>query len=152
MVAVFEVLREIERKSSRRIHMKSQRLLGLCRITAACFLLIFVSLTPSPLAAQDSRSSMKNFQHVFIIMMENTGFDTLIGNPNAPFVNAAAANYGLASNYFVVTHPSQPNYIPATSGSTNGVADDNDTTINVANIVDQLEAHRKTWQSYMQSY
>jgi phosphatidylinositol-3-phosphatase len=132
--------------------MKSQCLLGLPRITAACFLLIFVSLTTSPLAAQDSRSSMKNFQHVFIIMMENTGFDTLIGNPNAPFVNAAAANYGLASNYFGVTHPSQPNYIAATSGSTNGVANDNDTTINVTNIVDQLEANRKTWKAYMQSY
>jgi len=29
---------------------------------------------------------LKNFQHVFIIMMENTGFDSLIGNPNAPFI------------------------------------------------------------------
>jgi len=64
--------------------MKSQRLLGLPGITAVCLLLIFVSLTPSPLAARDSRSSIKNFQHVFIIMMENTGFDTLIGNPNTP--------------------------------------------------------------------
>src|SRR6202521_2046213 len=152
MVAVFEVLRKIELKSFRRVHMKSLRLLGLSRITVACFMLIFVSLPPSPLAARDSRSSMKNFQHVFIIMMENTGFDSLIGNPNAPFTNAAAANYGLASNYFGVTHPSQPNYIAATSGSTNGVADDNDTTINVANIVDQLEANRKTWKAYMQSY
>ena len=152
MVAAFEVLREIEFKSSRRIHMKSHRLLGVSRITATCFLLIFVSLTPPHLSAQDSRSSMKNFQHVFVIMMENTGFDTLMGNPNAPFINAAAANYGLASNYFGVTHPSQPNYIAATSGSTNGVADDSDTTINVTNIVDQLEANRKTWKAYMQSY
>src|SRR6266852_4930191 len=132
--------------------MKSQRLLGLSRITAACFLLIFVSLTPSPLAAQSDRSSMKNFQHVFVIMMENTGFDTLMGNPNAPFINAAASNYGLATNYFGVTHPSQPNYIAATSGSTNGVADDSDTTIDVANIVDQFETHGKTWKAYMQSF
>src|ERR1700675_5116724 len=100
MIAVFEVLREIEFKSSRRVHMKSQRLLGLSRITVACCMLILVSRTPSPLAAQNGRSSMKNFQHVFIIMMENTGFDTLIGNPNAPFTTAAAANYGLATNYF----------------------------------------------------
>src|SRR6202045_5353200 len=123
--------------------MKFQRLLGLPRITAVCLLLIFASLTPTALAARDNRSSIKNFQHVFIIMMENTGFDALIGNPNAPFTNAAAANYGLASNYFGVTHPSQPNYIAATSGSTNGVADDNDTTIDVPNIVDQLESHAK---------
>src|SRR5258708_33251635 len=132
--------------------MKSQRLRELPGIAAACSLLMFVSLASSPLAAQDTRSSMKNFQHVFVIMMENTGFDALIGNPNAPFINNAAASYGLASNYFGVTHPSQPNYIAATSGSTNGVADDNDTTINVANIVDQIEANRKTWKAYMQSY
>src|SRR6202795_5240167 len=132
--------------------MKSQRLLGLSGITAASLLLMLVSLASSPLAAQDDRSRIKNFQHVFVIMMENTGFDSLMGNPNAPFINAAAANYGLASNYFGVTHPSHPNYIAATSGSTNGVADDNDTTINVTNIVDQLEAKRKTWKAYMQSY
>jgi phospholipase C len=131
---------------------KSQCVRGLPRIVPVCLLVIFTSLTPSPLAARDSRSSIKNFQHVFIIMMENTGFDTLIGNPNAPFINAAAANFGMASNYFGVTHPSQPNYIAATSGSTNGVADDNDTTINVANIVDQIEANGKTWKAYMQSY
>jgi phosphatidylinositol-3-phosphatase len=120
-----------------------------------CFsllLLMIVLLVPSPMSAQNSRSTMKNYQHVFVIMMENTGFDSLIGNANAPFTNAAAANYGLAANYFGVTHPSQPNYIAATSGSTNGVADDNDTTIDVPNIVDQLEAHGKSWKAYMQSY
>jgi phosphatidylinositol-3-phosphatase len=120
-----------------------------------CFsllLLMIVLLVPSPMSAQNSRSTMKNYQHVFVIMMENTGFDSLIGNANAPFTNAAAANYGLAANYFGVTHPSQPNYIAATSGSTNGVADDNDTTIDVPNIVDQLEAHGKNWKAYMQSY
>src|SRR5882762_5867918 len=92
--------------------MKSQHLLGLPGITPACLLLMFVSLTPPHFSAQDSRSSMKNFQHVFVIMMENTGFDTLMGNPNAPFINAAATNYGLASNYFGVTHPSQPTTLP----------------------------------------
>src|SRR5437588_9540935 len=84
-------------------------------------------------------------------MMENTGYDSLIGNSNAPWINHAAATYGLATNYYGVTHPSQPNYIAATSGSTNGVADDNDTTIDVHNIVDQLEANGKSWRAYMQS-
>src|SRR6266852_2926058 len=98
-----------------------------------------------------NRSDLKNFQHVFIIMMENTGYTSLIGNPNAPWINFAAATYGLATNYFGVSHPSQPNYIAATSGSTNGVTNDNDTTITVPNIVDQLEANGKTWKAYMQS-
>ncbi len=133
--------------------MHTMRLRVLDGMTAICLLAVVVALlVPFPVHAQDSRSTMKNFQHVFIIMMENTGFDSLMGNANAPFINATAANHGLAANAFGVTHPSQPNYIAATSGSTNGVADDSDTTIDVPNIVDQLEANGKTWKAYMQSY
>ncbi len=136
-----------------------RRIPGLTRLSllgVVCAALIAL-LSPQVVAAQAAHGGgdqreIRPFQHVFVIMMENTGFDTLIGNPNAPWINFAAARYGLATNYFGVTHPSQPNYIAATSGSTNGVADDNDTTINVPNVVDQLEAHHRSWKGYMQSY
>lgn len=117
--------------------------------------LLVMLVTPLAVLAQanngGNRSDLKNFQHVFIIMMENTGYKSLIGNPNAPWINSAAATYGLATNYFGVSHPSQPNYIAATSGSTNGVTGDSNVTLNVTNIVDQLEANGKTWKAYMQS-
>lgn len=103
-------------------------------------------------SASQPRTDLKNYQHVFEIMMENTGYDSLVGNPNAPWINQAIKTYGVATNYFGVFHPSQPNYIAATAGSRYGVADDNDTTIDVPNIVDQLESHGKTWKAYMQSY
>lgn len=124
---------------------------------AAAMLMLLALLAPQVASAQAAGNHthderIRPFRHVFVIMMENTGFDTLIGNPNAPWINWAAQNYGLAANYFGVTHPSQPNYIATTSGSTNGVADDNDTTVNVPNIVDQLEARHRTWKAYMQSY
>ncbi|TME36828.1 MAG: hypothetical protein E6I61_15750 [Chloroflexi bacterium] len=102
-------------------------------------------------SADSSRPDLKNYQHVFVIMMENTGYDALIGNPNAPWTNTAATTYGLATNYTGVTHPSQPNYIAVTSGSINGVKSDNDTAINVPNIVDQVEGSGRTWKGYMQS-
>ncbi|HYM96194.1 MAG TPA: alkaline phosphatase family protein [Candidatus Sulfotelmatobacter sp.] len=114
--------------------------------------LLAMIIGSAPVSAESSRTDLKNFQHVFVIMMENTGYDQLIGDPNAPWINHAAKTYGLATNYTGVTHPSQPNYIAATSGSTNGVANDNDTTIHVTNVVDQLESHGKTWKAYMQSY
>ncbi|HEY7124953.1 MAG TPA: alkaline phosphatase family protein [Ktedonobacterales bacterium] len=121
-------------------------------VTVALVALLAVMLMPQARAAStDNRSDLKNFQHVFVIMMENTGLDALIGNPNAPWINSAAQTYGLATNYFGVTHPSQPNYIAATSGALNGVLDDNDITVDVPNIVDQLEAHGKSWTAYMQS-
>ncbi len=126
------------------------RLLTRIGIAVMVALALMVPLAASAHTNVDN-GKLKNFQHVFVIMMENTGFDSLIGNPNAPWINAAAAKYGLATNYTGVTHPSQPNYIAATSGSTNGVPDDNDITISVPNIVDQLEANGKSWRAYMQS-
>jgi hypothetical protein len=101
-------------------------------------------------SADSSRTDLKNYQHVFVIMMENTGYNALIGNPNAPWINQAAATYGLATNYTGVTHPSQPNYIAATAGI-QGADSDNDEILSVPNIVDQLENHGKTWTAYMQS-
>ena len=118
---------------------------------AVVFALI-VSATPLANPVRADGHDHADFDHVFIIMMENTGYNTLVGNSNAPFINFVAATSGLATNYFGISHPSQPNYIAATSGSTNGVADDNDTTIDVPNIVDQLESHGKSWKGYMQSY
>lgn len=98
-----------------------------------------------------NRSDLKNFQHVWVIMMENTRYSQLIGSSNAPWINSAARANGLATNYSGVSHPSQPNYIAATSGSTNAVTNDNDVTIDVPNIVDQVEASGRTWKAYMQS-
>jgi hypothetical protein len=119
-------------------------------LLCSVLLALIVVAIPRGLYAQGDDGH--GFDHVFIIMMENTGYDTLIGNANAPFINFAAATTGLATNYFGVAHPSQPNYIGATSGALNGVVDDNDITIDVPNVVDQLESHHKSWKAYMQSY
>jgi phosphatidylinositol-3-phosphatase len=108
------------------------------------------SATRSEEASGDNRSQLKNYQHAFIIMMENTSYSTLIGNPRAPWINSAASTWGLATNYTGVTHPSQPNYIAATSGQP-GPDTDADETIDVPNVVDQLEANGRTWKAYMQS-
>ena len=102
-------------------------------------------------SADGSRKDLKNFQHVFVIMMENTGYNLLIDNPNAPWINSAAKTYGLATSYFGVTHPSQPNYIASTAGIQGADSDSNE-TLNEPNIVDQLLSHGKSWKAYMQSY
>lgn len=106
--------------------------------------------TAAQAAASDHNDNAK-FKHVFIIMMENTGIEALLGNANAPWINQEIQSAGVAGNYYGVTHPSQPNYIAATSGALNGVLDDNDITVNVPNVVDQLESHGRTWKAYMQS-
>ena len=56
--------------------------------------------------------------------MENHSYEQIVGSPDAPYINRLAARCGLATNYHAVGHPSLPNYIAATSGSTQGIADD----------------------------
>jgi phospholipase C len=129
---------------------RSMRLVTRTGISVVVALALMVPLAASA-QTNVSNGKPKNFQHVFIIMMENTGYKSLIGNPNAPWINSAAATYGLATNYTGVSHPSQPNYIAATSGALNGVFNDNDITIDVPNIVDQIERSGRTWKAYMQS-
>src|SRR5665213_3245535 len=115
--------------------------------------------------------TIKPYDHIIEIMMENTSYGTIIGNASAPAINHLASTYGLATNYFGVTHPSEPNYMAAIAGDYFGVQDDNQfyctpamaltdstctgTTVNhtvgAQSIADQLTAVGKTWRGYFQS-
>ena len=69
-------------------------------------------LAPGVSAAGVSHGhGIPRYNHIVEIMMENTSFSTIIGNPLAPDINALASKYGLATDYFGVTHPSEPNYV-----------------------------------------
>ena len=56
--------------------------------------------------------------------MENHSFDQIIGSSDAPYINQLAAQHALATSFYAEGHPSLPNYIAMTSGSTQGIADD----------------------------
>ena len=119
----------------------------------------------------DSNQAIPRYQHIVEIMMENTSYSTIIGNPLAPNINALANTYGLATDYFGVTHPSEPNYVANIGGSFFGIQDDNqfyctpalattdpncagttvDHTISAQSIADQLTAAGKTWKGYFQN-
>jgi phosphatidylinositol-3-phosphatase len=57
-----------------------------------------------------------SYTHVIWIWMENHSYPTIIGSPQAPYINKLASSCGLATNYHNITHLSLPNYIGATSG------------------------------------
>ena len=90
--------------------------------------------------------------HIFVIMLENHSKSSVLGDVNAPYMNSLAQQSAVAENYFGVTHPSEPNYVAAISGSNWFVNDDNPANrFNHTNIVDQLEAKKLTWGAYMES-
>jgi phospholipase C len=55
--------------------------------------------------------------------MEKENYGDIYGS--APYETQIANQCGLATNYHAITHPSLPNYIALTSGSTWGITDDN---------------------------
>lgn len=58
-------------------------------------------------------------------MMENHGYNQIIGNPDTPFANSYASYANAASNYYAVAHPSLTNYLEVVGGSNFGVHSDN---------------------------
>lgn len=81
--------------------------------------------TPGSASASSAPAAQGAPQHVFYVMMENHGYDQIIGNTaDAPYINALAARYNLATNFHGVTHPSLPNYLAAISGDFQGIFDD----------------------------
>jgi phosphatidylinositol-3-phosphatase len=69
-------------------------------------------------------SKFGHFDHVFLIMMENETNTDILGNANAPFINAYAKVANQATNYFAVGHPSAPNYLETVGGSSFGLSND----------------------------
>jgi hypothetical protein len=96
-------------------------------------------------------NSVPSFSHVFIIVLENHEYNQIIGDPAAPYFNRLAQQYGLATSYYGIRHPSLPNYIALTSGDTYSITRDcKDCFLNVPNIADQIEGVGKSWRAYME--
>ncbi|MCA1830385.1 MAG: alkaline phosphatase family protein [Actinobacteria bacterium] len=86
-----------------------------------------------------------------VIVMENKEYGAIIGNAQAPYINALAKSSALATNYFAVSHPSLPNYLALAGGDTFGVTTDcTACSVNSRNLVDELDAHGVSWKAYMQ--
>jgi hypothetical protein len=103
-------------------------------------------------AVQPSSVPKPASSHVATIVMENKAYSSVIGNRSAPYTNSLARRYGLATQSFAVTHPSLPNYLALTSGSTHGVTSDcTSCHVGGTNIVDQLEAKHISWKAYLES-
>src|SRR6516162_9995428 len=70
------------------------------------------------------QSTFGRLDHVFLIIMENQTNTDILGNPNAPFINAYTKVANQATDYFAVGHPSAPNYLELVGGSNFGLTND----------------------------
>jgi phosphatidylinositol-3-phosphatase len=86
-----------------------------------------MALLAGPMFANEGAvpKGVPRLDHVFVIMMENHGYNQIIGNPDTRFAQAYAHSANSATNYFAVAHPSLTNYLEMVGGSNFGVHSDN---------------------------
>ena len=102
-------------------------------------------------ATAASASPVPAFKHIFVIVMENKDYRSIVGSEQAPYMTSLARQYGIATNYYGIRHPSLPNYLALTGGDTFGITSNcTDCFVNAPNLVDQLETGGKSWKAYME--
>ncbi|ONH67792.1 putative acid phosphatase [Cyberlindnera fabianii] len=89
------------------------------------------------------------FNRFVVIWLENTDFDKAAESDGLHWL----AQYGVTlTNYWAVTHPSEPNYAASVGGDYFGMGDDNFNRFpkNVSTVVDLLESKGITWGEYQE--
>ena len=104
-----------------------------------------------PLPVAPASLPRSSSSHVAIIVMENEEAGDVLAPGAAPYTRGLIQRYGLATESFAITHPSLPNYLALTSGTTGGISSDcTECHLGVRNIVDQLEAAGISWKAYLE--
>jgi acid phosphatase len=86
---------------------------------------------------------------VFVIVLENTSYQLALGQP---YIASLATDYALATNYSAVAHPSLPNYLVMTSGSTWGIQDDGFHRLPATGLGNELTGAGISWKAYMEGF
>ncbi|HEY1897584.1 MAG TPA: alkaline phosphatase family protein [Terracidiphilus sp.] len=88
-------------------------------------------------------------KHVVMVMEENQGYSTVVGNTSDwPHLNALIGLGALATHYYADTHPSIGNYFMLTTGQTLTNNDSSTTVWNVDNIARRMLAAKVPFKVY----
>ncbi|HEX9139439.1 MAG TPA: alkaline phosphatase family protein [Steroidobacteraceae bacterium] len=143
-----------------------------CALGSAVVLLM--ALLPLS-TARPALAAMPRIGHVFILMLENEGYERTFGpKSRAMYLTHLAARGALLKNYYATSHFSLGNYITLISGQAANAATDNDCPryeefiqsgtapdgqaigagcvypANIPTIAQQLEARHLRWKAYME--
>jgi phosphatidylinositol-3-phosphatase len=96
------------------------------------------------------------YEHVILLIQENKSAKQIIASKDYPYLNQTLIQQcGLAKNYHSTSHPSLPNYLAMTSGTTTGKAKSSncqpkDCPQTQDSIFAQVERSGKEWRQYAQ--
>ena len=102
---------------------------------------------------QSPAASVTGIQHIVWVWFENREASAITSVTAPYFASFAAANVNF-TNFYGVSHPSQPNYLDGFSGSNQGVTGDGYCTFPAStdNLAKQLAAAGKSWRVYAQNF
>lgn len=106
--------------------------------------------TPTPTATP---TPTPQTTHVMVIVEENKGYQATLGSCGSdPYLCSLASQYATYTNWNAVSHPSLPNYLALTAGSTFGcVSDACAGGYNATSLGGQLNSAGIPWTAYMES-
>ncbi len=109
------------------------------------------------LALAASAANLPPIQTVFVILLENHNWSSIVGNPDAPFINGTLLpRASHCEQYYNPpgVHPSEPNYLWLEAGTNFSIFDNKDPAINHQNtthhLVAQLERAGISWKTYQE--
>lgn len=145
------------------------------RAAAALALVAAVSGAAPALPAPHgpARAAMPRYNHIFVIIEENKGYEQIMDHPAwTPVIHRLASEYGLATQFYAEVHASEGNYIAMVGGDTFGIHDDDafycraglkdpfceesakpgyaDHDLTAPSLMDQLARKGLTWKGYME--
>jgi phosphatidylinositol-3-phosphatase len=126
------------------------RRLGSCTLTLVVCMLLACGGSDSPPVNSNNPPPGPGPQkpRIAVVVLENTDYANVIGNPAMPWLNQLAQANALATNYYANTHPSIGNYFMMTTGQLVTNDDSADIVVSVDNIVRQFAKDGKTWRAY----
>ena len=103
-------------------------------------------------APASSAAALPRPDHVMVVIFENKSSSSVLGSPEAPYLNSLATSGATLTDAHGVAHPSQPNYLALFSGSTQGVTDDScPQSFGAPNLGSQLLAAGRTFTGYSEN-
>ena len=86
---------------------------------------------------------------MFVIILENTTYGAAM---RQPYIASLASQYAFATDYHAISHPSLPNYLALSSGSTWGIYDDSYHRLPAGGIGTELTNAGISWKAYMEGF
>jgi hypothetical protein len=113
---------------------------------------VVIGASPVPASPALAAGGVPRPDHIVVVVEENRGRGQVIGNPQAPYLNALARGGADMTRSFALTHPSEPNYLALFSGSTHGVhGDPCPLTVHGPSLGSELLAAGLTFADYSES-